>query len=88
MFREIPLSLIKIPIAMNTQEEMNEQIAKITAAIRENYPDLTQYLKEMPKDSSVESLSSYYDDLLNKFRTYVAEHQLQNANRKYKDHHL
>lgn len=73
---------------MNKLEELREQIAKITAAIQENYPELTQFLKEMPQDSNEETLSGYYDGLLEKFRGYVTEHQLQNANRKYKDHHL
>lgn len=73
---------------MNKQEELQEQIAKITAAIQENYPELTQYLKEMPENTTEEALSEYYEALLTKFRGYVAEHQLQNANRKYKDHHL
>jgi hypothetical protein len=73
---------------MNKLEELQEQIAKMTTAIQENYPELSQYLKEMPKDSNQETLSEYYNGLLEKFRAYVTEHQLQNANRKYKDHHL
>jgi hypothetical protein len=73
---------------MNKLEELQEQIAKMTTAIQENYPELSQYLKEMPKDSNQETLSGYYNGLLEKFRAYVTEHQLQNANRKYKDHHL
>jgi hypothetical protein len=73
---------------MNKLEELQEQISKMTSAIQENYPELGQYLKEMPVDSTEEALSEYYNGLLAKFRAYVAEHQLQNANRKYKDHHL
>ena len=73
---------------MNKLEELQEQIAKITAAIKENYPELTQNLKEMPQDSNEEELSEYYNSLLVKFRSYVSEHQLQNANRKNKNHHL
>lgn len=73
---------------MNKLEELREQIAKITAAILENHPELSQYLKEMPDDSTEQMLSDYYDELLARFRAYVSEHQLQNANRKYKDHHL
>jgi len=73
---------------MNKLEELQEQIAKITAAIKENYPELTQNLKEMPQDSNEEELSEYYNSLLVKFRAYVSEHQLQNANRKNKNHHL
>ena len=73
---------------MNKLEELQEQIAKITAAIKENYPELSQNLKEIPQDSSEEELSDYYNGLLVKFRSYVSEHQLQNANRKNKNHHL
>jgi len=73
---------------MNKLEELKEQVSKITVAIQENYPELTQYLKEMPADSSEETLSGYYEGLLEKFRSYVTEHQLKNTNRKYKDHHL
>ena len=73
---------------MNTLDEINEKIAKMTAAIQENYPDLATYLKDMPEENDVEKRTAYYDSLLAKFREYVTDHQLQNANRKYKDHHL
>ncbi len=73
---------------MNKREELQEQIEKMTTAIQENYPELRQYLKEIPSDTSDNDLSAYYDGLLTKFRNYIAEHQLPTANRKYKDHHL
>ena len=81
---------------MESQAQLNEKIARISAVIRENYPELSQHLNEMPvavfDDSSLESvnenLSNYYDSLLTLFRKYVSEHQLQNSNRVYKDHHL
>ena len=73
---------------MNKREELQEQIAKMTMAIQENYPELAQYLKDIPQNASEEELATYYEGLLNQFRSHVAEHQLQNANRKSKDHHL
>lgn len=73
---------------MEKLEELHEKIMKIRVAIQENYPEITHYLEEMPEEDSEAALTKYYDALLEKFRNYVAEHQLQNANRKYKDHHL
>lgn len=73
---------------MNKEEEVKEQIGKITSAIQENYPELTQYLNDMPENGTLETLSEYYESLLTKFRKHISEHQLQNPNRKYKDHHL
>lgn len=81
---------------MNAQDELNEKIMKITTVIRENYPELHKYLNEMPvtipseehPHVDVEAIQKYYDSLVTIFRNYVAEHQLQNANRVYKDHHL
>ncbi len=73
---------------MNKREELKEQIEKMTTAIEENYPELVQYLQKMPPEADEEELAKYYEGLLGRFRNYVAEHQLPNANRKYKDHHL
>lgn len=73
---------------MNKREELQEQIAKVTTAIEENCPELVQYLQKMPPETDEGELVSYYEGLLGRFRNYVAEHQLPNANRKYKDHHL
>ena len=81
---------------MNTVNELEEKINKITSVIRTDYPELLKYLNEMPETIpngehpkiDEESLSKYYDTLVNVFRDYVAEHQLQNINRKYTDHHL
>ncbi|HMI06604.1 MAG TPA: hypothetical protein VK528_03585 [Flavobacterium sp.] len=81
---------------METEAEMNDKIMKLTMVIQENYPELSKYLNEMPVTVPVDNnpevnlmaLSKYYDSLLSWFRNYVAEHQLQNANRIYKNHHL
>jgi len=81
---------------METEKEINEKIMKVTMVIQENYPELSKYLNEMPvtipidsnPEMNVQALSKYYDTLLTLFRNYVAEHQLQNANRASKNHHL
>ena len=81
---------------MTKEEELNEKIMKITTAIREDYPELHKYLNEMPvtipsekhPHVDIEELTKYYESLITLFRNYVAEHQLQNPNRKSKDHHL
>lgn len=81
---------------MDTEEELNEKILKITMVIQENYPELSKYLNEMPITLPSENnpeinrvaLSKYYESLVTWFRNYVAEHQLQNANRIHRDHHL
>lgn len=81
---------------MDTEKEINEKIMKITMVIQENYPELSKYLNEMPvtipvdnnPEVNVKALTKYYDTLLTLFRNYVAEHQLQNANRGNNNHHL
>ena len=80
---------------METEEELNEKIMKITMVIQENYPELSKYLNEMPvtipvdnhPEVKVKNLQNYYNSLISIFRNYVAEHQLVNANRK-NNHHL
>ncbi len=81
---------------METEKEINEKIMKVTMVIQENYPELSKYLNEMPvtipidsnPEMNVQALTKYYDTLLTLFRNYVAEHQLQNANRASNNHHL
>ena len=81
---------------METEKEINDKIMKITMVIQENYPELSKYLNEMPvtipidsnPEVNVQALSKYYETLLTLFRNYVAEHQLQNANRTFRNHHL
>lgn len=80
---------------MDTEEELNEKIMKITMVIHENYPELSKFLNEMPvtipiinrPEVKVHNLENYYNSLVSIFRNYVAEHQLVNSNRK-NDHHL
>ncbi len=81
---------------MNSEIDINQKILKITMAIKDNYPELSKYLNEMPVTLPVENhpeidqknLEKYYDSLVNLFRNYVAEHQLTNCNRNSDNHHL
>lgn len=81
---------------METEEELNAKIMKITMVIQENYPELSKFLNEMPVTIPIDNhpkvniinLQKYYDSLLNLFRKYVAEHQLVNSNRSSNNHHL
>jgi hypothetical protein len=81
---------------METEEELNAKIIKITMVIHDNYPELSKYLNEMPvtipidnhPEVNIKNLQKYYDSLITWFRNYVAEHQLINANRNSNNHHL
>ena len=81
---------------METEEEINAKILKITMVIHDNYPELSKYLNEMPitvpadtnPEVNVKNLQKYYDSLLTLFRNYVAEHQLNYINQRTKSGHL
>ena len=40
---------------METEEEINAKILKITMVIQENYPELSKYLNEMPVTIPIDS---------------------------------
>lgn len=73
---------------METEAEINAKIMKLTMVISENYPELMKYLNEMPITIPIDSnpeinaknLQKYYENLLDIFRKYVAEHQLNYIN--------
>ena len=81
---------------METEEEINAKILKVTMVIQENYPELSKYLNEMPitvpidnnPKVNIKNLQKYYDSLLTLFRNYVAEHQLNYINQRTKSGHL
>lgn len=81
---------------METEEEINAKILKVTMVIQENYPELSKYLNEMPitipidsnPEINVKNLQKYYDTLLTLFRNYVAEHQLNYINQRSGSGHL
>ena len=81
---------------METEDEINAKIMKITMVIQENYPELSKFLNEMPvtipidanPEISIQNLQKYYETLLNLFRKYVAEHQLNYISQKSKSGNL
>jgi hypothetical protein len=81
---------------MESEEEINAKILKVTMVIQENYPELSKYLNEMPITIPVDSrpevnlknLEKYYDSLVTLFRKYVAEHQLNYINQRSGTGHL
>ena len=81
---------------METEEEINAKIMKVTMIIQENYTELSKYLNEMPitipidsrPEVNVQNLQKYYDSLIAIFRNYVAEHQLNYVSQKTKTGHL
>ena len=81
---------------METEEEINAKIMKVTMVIQENYPELSKYLNEMPitipidsnPEVNVKNLQKYYATLVALFRNYVAEHQLNYINQRTGTGHL
>ena len=81
---------------METIEELNAKIMKITMVIQADYPELSKYLNEMPvtipnqKEPEIDqkNLQKYYDSLIELFRNYVAEHQLVYIKNKSNENHL
>ncbi len=81
---------------METEAEINAKILKLTMVIRDNYPELYEYINEMPvtipvdnnPEINIKNLLKYYHSLLTWFRNYVAEHQLNYINQRSKSGHL
>lgn len=69
------------------EKDLNSKILKITMNIKDNYPELSKYLEEMPvtipdeqnPDITLKNLSSYYDSLNSLLNKYILE-QSQNIN--------
>jgi hypothetical protein len=67
---------------MKTEHELNADILKITMKIKENYPELSKYITEMPvtipnevsPEINSKTLSIYYDSLLELMRKYAQNH--------------
>ncbi len=66
---------------METEKELNSKILKITMTIRDQHPELSKYIEEMPvtipdeKDPEVtlKNLREYYDSLNAMLNKYVLE---------------
>ena len=67
---------------MKTEQELNEDILRMTMAIRKRFPELSKYIEEMPvnytnkkgDEVTVKELENYYNSLNNLFRKYELEH--------------
>ncbi len=67
---------------MKTEAELNENILKITMTIRNEFPELSKFLNEMPVTIPIEQspeinykiLQEYYDSLETMLRKYAPNH--------------
>jgi hypothetical protein len=67
---------------METKRELTEKILKLTILIQEKHPELAKYLAEVQEtlpiledhEVTAESLSMYYDTMVNLLADYLIEH--------------
>lgn len=67
---------------METEKELNAEIIEITMTIREKYPELTEYLAELPgtipdtknPEITIKALQDYRNTLKALVENYVQEH--------------
>ena len=67
---------------MKTEKELNSAILEITMKIREQFPELSKYILEMPvtipnvenPEISRKSLQDYYESLDNVLKDYIENH--------------
>lgn len=68
---------------MKSENEFNTEILRITMTIQEKYPELSEYLGEMPvtvpavmsPEINSKSLGAYYDSLNSLLESYIPGHQ-------------
>ena len=66
---------------MKTKIEIEQSIIKITSTIREEYPELSKFIAEMPVNNSesveitLKSLEDYYNSLENLLDKYAKTHR-------------
>lgn len=66
---------------LEVEKDLNSKILTITMNIRDNYPELSKYIEEMPvtipdeqnPDITLKNLSSYYDSLNSLLNKYILE---------------
>ena len=71
------------PVLNETENELNEDILKITMAIKKRFPELLKYLNEMPvtisnsahPEINIKVLTDYYDSLDALLRDYALSHK-------------
>lgn len=67
---------------MKSEKELNSKILKISTTILEKYPELSEYLAEMPvtipsendEEITLKHLRSYYESLNSLLNKYKLEH--------------
>jgi hypothetical protein len=67
---------------METEDELNLEILKITMKIQEKYPELSEHLGEMPvtipatqsPEINIKHLQAYYNSLASLLENYIREH--------------
>jgi hypothetical protein len=67
---------------MKTEKELNAAILKITMKIRNEYPELSKYLGEMPvtipniinPEINIKTLKYYYESLNSILKKYIPNH--------------
>ncbi|MBN2635485.1 MAG: hypothetical protein JXR61_04385 [Prolixibacteraceae bacterium] len=75
----------KINIKQNfeqTEKDLNSRILKITMMITDHYPELSQYLEEMPvtvpsendPEITLNQLKSYYESLISLLQKYNVDY--------------
>ncbi len=72
---------------MEPEKELNAKILKITMTIKDQHPELSKYIEEMPvtipdekhPEITLKSLKAYYDSLNAILNKYTIEHSKQNA---------
>ncbi len=68
---------------MDTEKELNSKILEITMKIRDNYPELSRYLEEMPDtipsknnpEVDLKNLQEYYNSLTSLLKKYADTHE-------------
>ncbi len=68
---------------METEKEINAKILKITMTIKNQYPELSKYIEEMPitvpdeknPEITLTNLNMYYDSLNSILNKYIEENQ-------------
>jgi hypothetical protein len=67
---------------MQTEKELNDAILKMTLKIRNEYPELSKYLVEMPEtipdtntpEINIKILKDYYESLNSILKKYAPNH--------------
>jgi len=78
---------------MESEKELNLKILDITMTIQEKYPELSEYLGEMPvtipdtkkPEINIKTLKAYYDSLTSLLENYVREHAPEGTKLKSKE---